>query len=154
MSNIEDTPTCIVRIDKEDKYEMLRSLPENETMHKCPHCNFVFDTTQGGQANILAILMGGFYAYCPRCFIINPELLCKVDAYSVILKLKGLKCGNGDIIPGVDLCPVCNRSMCPKCYNHNVVSLSRVTGYVQSVDGWNNGKKQELKDRQRYAIMS
>ncbi|RLG23958.1 oxidoreductase, partial [Methanosarcinales archaeon] len=26
----------------------------------------------------------------------------------------------------------------------------RVTGYVQAVSGWNESKKQELKDRQRY----
>jgi rubredoxin len=154
MDNIEDIPTCRVSSDKEEKHAMLRSLPENETMYKCNVCNYIFDITQGGQANILTILRYGWFAYCPRCGVKNPELMCKVDAYSVVLKLQGFMCGNGDMVAGVDLCPVCNRSICPKCYNHSVVSLSRVTGYVQSVDGWNNGKKQELKDRQRYAIMS
>jgi ribonucleoside-triphosphate reductase len=28
--------------------------------------------------------------------------------------------------------------------------MSRVTGYVQAVGGWNNGKRQELADRMRY----
>jgi len=28
-----------------------------------------------------------------------------------------------------------------------VEHLSRVTGYIQAVSGWNEGKKQELKDR-------
>ncbi|MEA3255256.1 MAG: anaerobic ribonucleoside-triphosphate reductase [Candidatus Altiarchaeota archaeon] len=30
--------------------------------------------------------------------------------------------------------------------------FSRITGYYQNIDGWNNGKKQELKDRRRYGI--
>lgn len=28
--------------------------------------------------------------------------------------------------------------------------FSRITGYYQNIDGWNKGKKQELKDRRRY----
>lgn len=39
---------------------------------------------------------------------------------------------------------------CPNCSSEDVEHLSRVTGYIQAVDGWNNGKKQELKDRRRY----
>jgi ribonucleoside-triphosphate reductase len=31
-----------------------------------------------------------------------------------------------------------------------VQHLSRITGYLQSVEGWNRGKRQELKDRKRY----
>ena len=80
--------------------------------------------------------------------------MCKVDGYSAVLKIQGINCRKGEVIPGTDLCPVCNRAMCPECWNHSVVSLSRVTGYVQDVDGWNNAKKQELRDRTRYAIMS
>jgi DNA-directed RNA polymerase subunit RPC12/RpoP len=152
IDDIEETPTYTVRSDREDKYEMLRSLPENKTMYKCMHCNYIFDTSQGGYANILMILRG--HAYCPRCGMKNPELMCKIDAYSVVLKIQGKNCRKGEVIAGTDLCPVCNRPMCPKCYNHSVVSLSRVTGYIQDVSGWNNGKRQELKDRQRYAIMS
>ncbi len=38
---------------------------------------------------------------------------------------------------------------CPKCGSHNVDYLSRITGYLQSVSGWNAGKKQELLDRNR-----
>jgi anaerobic ribonucleoside-triphosphate reductase len=149
---IDKVQACMNACMSEEKYEMLRSLPENYTMHKCMHCNYLFDTSHGGQANILTILRDRSYAYCPRCGIRNPELICKVDAYSTVLRLQGLKCRNGDVIPGADLCPVCGRSMCPECHNHDVVSLSRVTGYVQSIDGWNNAKKQELKDRKRYAI--
>ncbi len=39
---------------------------------------------------------------------------------------------------------------CPKCGSENVEHLSRITGYLQPVDGWNKGKQQELQDRKRY----
>ena len=41
---------------------------------------------------------------------------------------------------------------CPKCKSENVQHLSRITGYLQSVEGWNRGKRQELIDRKRYNI--
>jgi ribonucleoside-triphosphate reductase len=41
---------------------------------------------------------------------------------------------------------------CPKCKSENVQHLSRITGYLQSVEGWNRGKRQELLDRKRYSI--
>jgi ribonucleoside-triphosphate reductase len=41
---------------------------------------------------------------------------------------------------------------CPKCGSGNVQHLSRITGYLQNVEGWNEGKKQELKDRARYDV--
>lgn len=150
--NLEETPTYMVSSDRTEKYEMLRSLPENETMHKCHHCHYVFDVSQGGQANILVILRTRSWVYCPNCGEKDPELMCKIDAYSIVLGIKGKNCRTGEVIAGTDLCPICGRPMCPKCYNHSVVSLSRVTGYVQDLSGWNNAKRQELLDRQRYAI--
>lgn len=39
---------------------------------------------------------------------------------------------------------------CENCGSTNVEQMSRVTGYVQAVGGWNNGKRQELEDRMRY----
>lgn len=57
-----------------------------------------------------------------------------------------------DVIPGIVFCPECGAPCCPTCGRHSVVQLSRVTGYVSSVGGWNEGKKQELKDRVRYAV--
>lgn len=154
VENIEQSSTCIVPGTREDIHDMLRSLPENETIHKCRMCNYIFDTSHGGQANILTILRDRTYAYCPRCGSRNPELICKVDAYSVVLKIQGKNCRKGEVIAGTDLCPICDRPMCPTCFNHSVVSLSRVTGYIQDTSGWNNAKKQELKDRKRYAIMA
>ena len=41
---------------------------------------------------------------------------------------------------------------CPRCGSDEVQHLSRITGYLQSVEGWNKGKRQELKDRKRYDI--
>lgn len=39
---------------------------------------------------------------------------------------------------------------CEKCHCTNLEYISRITGYLQSVSGWNEGKKQELMDRMRY----
>ena len=39
---------------------------------------------------------------------------------------------------------------CLICHSDNVVTLSRITGYYQPVSGYNNGKKQEFKDRYRH----
>lgn len=57
-------------------------------------------------------------------------------------------CGD-DLVAGITECPFCGAPCCPTCSNHNVTQLSRVTGYMSSVDGWNASKKQELKDRTR-----
>jgi ribonucleoside-triphosphate reductase len=39
---------------------------------------------------------------------------------------------------------------CPSCGSEDVDHISRITGYLQAVSGWNNAKRQELKDRKRY----
>ena len=41
---------------------------------------------------------------------------------------------------------------CLECGSTNVVTMSRITGYYQPVKGFNNGKKQEFKDRYRQTI--
>ena len=56
-------------------------------------------------------------------------------------------------VPGIKYCDVCGKGMCPVCDRHeNIVQLSRVTGYVGAVSGWNAAKQQELRDRKRYDI--
>lgn len=56
-------------------------------------------------------------------------------------------------VSGIKKCLLCGANCCPVCDSHNnVIPLSRVTGYIQSVDGFNSGKKQELKDRKRYIL--
>lgn len=49
-------------------------------------------------------------------------------------------------------CPICGNYMCPACMGHAVDIMSRVTGYLQVVSGWNVAKKQEFEDRTRYDI--
>jgi rubrerythrin len=137
---------------REEKYDHLRNLPDNQSLYKCPHCKYVFNINHDGMANILIILKGHWVAFCPSCGMNDSKCLCKVDAYSVYLKLRGKNCMNGELIPGTEICPVCDRSFCPQCMNHNVIALSRVTGYMGDINGWNNGKKEELKDRQHYNI--
>ena len=44
------------------------------------------------------------------------------------------------------------KDQCPNCGSSKVEHLSRITGYLQAVSGWNKGKQQELKDRKRYDI--
>lgn len=71
---------------------------------------------------------------------------CPIDAFGVTNKLC-LK-----VHSGTKNCPLCKQAMCPVCGRHSVIQLSRVTGYISTVQGWNEGKKQELKDRKRYDI--
>ena len=42
------------------------------------------------------------------------------------------------------------KEACEKCHSKNLDCISRITGYLQAVSGWNEGKKQELLDRIRY----
>jgi len=43
-------------------------------------------------------------------------------------------------------------NVCDKCESRNVFSLARVTGYIQAIDGWNDSKLQELKERRRHSL--
>lgn len=60
-------------------------------------------------------------------------------------------CGH-DVVNGIAYCHVCGEAMCPICGSHDVTQISRVTGYLQDVEGWNAGKRQELRDRKRYTV--
>jgi ribonucleoside-triphosphate reductase len=42
------------------------------------------------------------------------------------------------------------KESCPGCGSKDVDHISRITGYLQAVSGWNSAKRQELKDRKRY----
>jgi len=61
------------------------------------------------------------------------------------------KCSR-EFVPNTTSCPVCGSPACPDGMNHHVDQLSRVTGYMQVVSGWNAAKKQELKDRKKYDL--
>ena len=56
-----------------------------------------------------------------------------------------------DVTPGISYCKTCGEPICP-CGSHDVATVSRVTGYLSDTAGWNNAKKQELKDRNRVTI--
>lgn len=137
--------------ERQKTHQMLTELPENESLFKCHFCKFVFDTCSEGIPVLIALIPKDDVR-CPNCGKGGTELMCKVDGYSAFLKLNGFDCRIGTIINGTDVCPVCRRAICPECFNHSVVSLSRVTGYIQDVSGWNEAKKQELMDRKRYEL--
>ncbi len=42
------------------------------------------------------------------------------------------------------------KDQCPGCGSEDIEHISRITGYLQAVSGWNGAKRQELKDRKRY----
>lgn len=142
--------------EREQIHQTLRELPENNSLYKCHGCKKIFDIFSGGEGvSILIALSDRNHIMCPECKSDATELMCKIDSYSMYIKLFGEEnCRKGIIINGTDICPICKTSMCPTCFNHSVVSLSRVTGYVQDVGGWNEAKKQELLDRKRYVDMS
>lgn len=75
----------------------------------------------------------------------DEENICPVQ-YWVVHNQKN--CSKGTVA-NIEHCPVCDQPVCPDCMNHNVHQLSRVTGYLSNVGGWNSGKRQELKDRNR-----
>lgn len=56
-----------------------------------------------------------------------------------------------DVYGGILYCELCNQPICA-CGCHDVVVLSRITGYISDTSGWRKHKLAELKDRHRYDI--
>jgi len=79
---------------------------------------------------------------------INNPIECPVHSWVVH---NNAKCAH-EIVANTAVCPVCGNPCCPDCMNHVVHQLSRVTGYLSTVDNWNESKKQEFKDRQRFDL--
>ena len=77
----------------------------------------------------------------------NP-LECPLNQWVVYNKKK---C-NRQMVPNTAACPLCGKPMCPDCNIHTVEQLSRVTGYLSGVSNWNEAKKQEFLDRDRYEV--
>jgi hypothetical protein len=94
--------------------------------HRCMACN-----NQGFAESV-----------CPECNSDRVVKMCSEDHLCTC---------NGDVHEGIRYCPVCKEITCP-CGCHDVAGISRVTGYLQDVSGWNAGKQQELKDRKRCNI--
>ena len=76
---------------------------------------------------------------CPVCGETHLEKMCELDHNHC----------HHEIIAGIAYCPRCGQAMCPECGSHDVTQVSRVTGYLSDVSGWNEAKRQELKDRVR-----
>lgn len=80
---------------------------------------------------------------CPECGSMNLEKHCELD--------RPCRCGVA-VHETITLCPKCDQPMCPECGCHDVVGISRITGYMSEYGGWINSKKAEFKDRQRVNI--
>lgn len=78
---------------------------------------------------------------CPICHN-KPEKMCALDRVCL--------CPN-DFHSGIFTCVKCGKPVCP-CGSHSVVQISRVTGYLADVSGFNLGKRAELRDRHRINI--
>lgn len=78
---------------------------------------------------------------------------CGETVLEVMCELDHCKCTH-EFTDGIAYCPTCKKAMCPVCGCHDVAQISRVTGYLQDVGGWNHAKQQELKDRTRYDALT
>ena len=102
------------------KRSILQKIPEEERLYKCHTCYHIV----GGNP-------------CPNCGERQVTIMCPLDH---------CHCGH-NIITVLAHCPLCGEPICPECGCHDVSQVSRVTGYLADVDGFNAGKRQELKDR-------
>jgi RNA polymerase subunit RPABC4/transcription elongation factor Spt4 len=107
------------------KLEVLDTIPEGNRRYKCHTCHLIVDEKP-----------------CPNCGETHLAIMCPLDH---------CECSHGTMA-GISYCELCGQPACPECGSHDVVQISRVTGYLQDVSGFNEGKKQELKDRTRYNI--
>ena len=94
---------------------------------------------------------------CHRCFVSfeNETGICpecnQADQVSEMCPKDHCQCSH-DITESLAYCPECGAAMCPVCGCHDVSQISRITGYMADVAGFNAGKRAELKDRTRYTI--
>jgi rRNA maturation endonuclease Nob1 len=111
------------------------SEPKIEQKYKCHTCYTILkeselmDTTKN----------------CPLCgeTFKNLQKMCKLDHCN---------CSHTDPIHKIAYCPECNKPVCPECGSHDVVQISRVTGYLAEISGFNRGKQQEVRDRHRWNL--
>lgn len=102
-----------------------------EQKYKCHTCHIVIHENDLIDGN------------CPKCESnLGLKKMCSKDH---------MDC-NHDIVDTIRYCPDCGAPMCPECGSHDVSQVSRVTGYLADVAGFNEGKQQELKDRHRVNI--
>jgi len=107
------------------------SLPnvKPETRFKCIYCNLILTEDQ---------LVDG---ECPVCHNKSSlKEMCEHDHICTCIE---------PVTSSLAYCPDCGKPICP-CGSHDVIQVSRVTGYLSEVSGWNRAKQAELKDRVRY----
>lgn len=76
---------------------------------------------------------------CPVCENLCVEM-CKNDHKCTCID---------DLQYTTQRCDVCGSFVC-NCGSHDCEVLSRVTGYIQALGGWNHAKVAEFNDRTRY----
>ena len=80
---------------------------------------------------------------CPQCKSnLGLKQMCPRD---------NLTCTH-EIVDKLAYCPECGEPMCPICGCHDVSQISRITGYMADVSGYNEAKRQELRGRTRYTV--
>ena len=103
--------------------ERIKEAKAKKQRYKCHTCHHIVDESP-----------------CPCCGEENVVDMCPLDH---------CHCTH-NIIETIAYCPLCGAAICPESGCHEVSQVSRVTGYLADVAGWNAGKQQELKDRARY----
>ena len=96
--------------------------------HKCHTCHLVINADDLADGN------------CPVCG----------DPVQPMCVLDHCHCSH-DIVESLAYCEVCGSAICPICGCHDVSQISRITGYMSEISGWNAAKQQELQDRHRVA---
>ncbi len=110
-------------------------------------------TVQNISPELRILSLQEFIEACTEFNQNNPDIdISQMEACPVHVYASQINKPCYGVIATILTCPVCGRAACPVCGSHNVEQISRVTGYVQAVSGWNAAKKQELLDRQRYNI--
>ncbi len=104
------------------------------------------------------VSIGDFMYKCNVCKLAIPDELTNnnmcPECGEPVLKMcenDKIDCNCG-VVAGLKVCEICGEFICPECGSHDVNAVSRVTGYLQDVSGWNTAKKTELINRHRYEV--
>lgn len=99
--------------------------PKDLKRYKCTNCKSIVWSTP-----------------CPNCGTVGIDKMCPADH---------CHCSH-DVIERIEFCEICDNPICPECKSHDVAAISRITGYLSEVSGWQASKVAELKDRKRYTF--
>jgi hypothetical protein len=127
-----DAQLGIIQAVKENRLASL-NLAKRYKCHVCYHVRYEDEVEQSPTGKLLCIV-------------------CKSPVFEMC-PLDHTHCSHS-IESGLAYCPICGVAVCPSCGSHDVEQVSRVTGYLASVNGWNNAKAQELKDRVRSNVVN